>query len=126
MNSHPAEQGALAEVLEALRAEVAGLSQRLAALEASVGAKPKSPSGSPAAAAPVAAPPVAAPPAPAAPAKASEEINQELILVISAAIAAFLGVKPHIRQIRLVSGATWAQQGRATIQASHALSVRHD
>lgn len=121
MNSHPAEQGALAEVLEALRAEVAGLSQRLAALEASVGAKPKSPSGSPAAAAPV-----SAPPAPAAPAKASEEINQELILVISAAIAAFLGVKPHIRQIRLVSGATWAQQGRATIQASHALSVRHD
>lgn len=53
-------------------------------------------------------------------------LPEKLIAVISAAIAAFLGVKPHIRQIRLVSSASWTQQGRVTIQASHDLAVRHD
>ena len=43
--------------------------------------------------------------------------------MISAAIAAFVGKKAHIRQIRLIGSAAWAQQGRVTIQASHALSV---
>ena len=62
------------------------------------------------------------PPAPATPA-AADGLNEELVLVISAAIAAFLGKKPHIRQIRLIGSAAWAQQGRVTIQASHALSV---
>ena len=42
--------------------------------------------------------------------------------MISAAIAAYLGVMPHIRQISLVGGAFWAQQGRVTIQASHTFS----
>jgi methylmalonyl-CoA carboxyltransferase large subunit len=41
--------------------------------------------------------------------------------VIGAAIAAYLGKKPHIRQIRLLGTTGWAQQGRLTIQASHAL-----
>ena len=45
-------------------------------------------------------------------------------LGISAAIAAFLGKKPHIRQIRLLGSAAWSQQGRLTIQASHALGAR--
>jgi methylmalonyl-CoA carboxyltransferase large subunit len=52
-------------------------------------------------------------------------ISEEILLVISAAIAAFLGKKPTIRQIRLVGTAAWAQEGRVTIQASHALSGRH-
>ena len=52
-------------------------------------------------------------------------ISEETLLVISAAIAAFLGVKPHIRQIRLLDGAPWGQQGRVTIQASHTLPVRY-
>ena len=51
--------------------------------------------------------------------------SEELVLVISAAIAAFLGKRPHIRQIRLLGSAAWAQQGRVTIQASHALSAHH-
>ena len=51
------------------------------------------------------------------------ELDEELIAVISSAIAAFLGKKPHIRQIRLIGSAAWAQQGRVTIQASHALSA---
>jgi methylmalonyl-CoA carboxyltransferase large subunit len=87
----------LADTLEALRREVARLNERVAALEAA--ARPAAP--------------------PAAP--AAEGLSEELVLVIGAAIAAFLGKKPHIRQIRLLGSAAWAQQGRATIQASHAL-----
>jgi methylmalonyl-CoA carboxyltransferase large subunit len=59
------------------------------------------------------------------PPAAVEGLSEELILVISAAIAAFLGKKPHIRQIRLLGSGTWSQQGRVMIQASHDLAVRH-
>jgi methylmalonyl-CoA carboxyltransferase 12S subunit len=45
--------------------------------------------------------------------------------VIAAAVAAFLGKRAHIRQIRLVGSASWAEHGRVTIQASHALSTHH-
>lgn len=51
-------------------------------------------------------------------------IDEELILTISAAVAAYLGLKPKIRQIRLVSNPQWVQHGRATIQASHELHSR--
>jgi methylmalonyl-CoA carboxyltransferase large subunit len=54
-----------------------------------------------------------------------EGLSEELILTITAAVAAYLGVKAHIRQIRLLDSPSWALQGRATIQASHALSIRH-
>ena len=46
-------------------------------------------------------------------------ISEEELLVVSAAIAAWLGVHAHIRQIRLIRTGAWAQQGRVTIQASH-------
>jgi methylmalonyl-CoA carboxyltransferase large subunit len=55
-----------------------------------------------------------------------ENLSEELVIVISAAIAAYLGKKPRIRQIRLLGGPAWAQQGRVTIQASHALATRHE
>jgi methylmalonyl-CoA carboxyltransferase 12S subunit len=48
-------------------------------------------------------------------------ITEEELLAISAAIGAYLGVRAHIRQIRLVSTSAWAQQGRVSIQASHSL-----
>lgn len=48
----------------------------------------------------------------------------QLLVVISAALAAHMGVKPRIRQIRLLGGASWAQVGRVTIQASHVLHLR--
>ena len=48
-------------------------------------------------------------------------ISEEEVLAISAAIAAWLGVHAHIRQIRLIRTGAWAQQGRVTIQASHRL-----
>jgi methylmalonyl-CoA carboxyltransferase large subunit len=106
-NLNGADQRTLQDAIESLRAEVTRLNDRLAAVELALQPAPaKAP-----------APPPPAPPA---------ESDETLIYLITAAVAAYLGVKPHIRQIRLVSGASWAQQGRVTIQASHALSVRHE
>lgn len=49
-------------------------------------------------------------------------ISEEELIAISAAIAAYLGVRAHIRQIRVIHSPAWAQQGRVTVQASHRLS----
>lgn len=102
----PSEQ-VLLEAIEAMRRQLDALSERVAALE------------SPRIAVPVAA-------APAPPPPQEEAITEELLLAISAAVAAFLGKRPHIRQIRLIGSGAWAQQGRVSIQASHALAVRHE
>lgn len=86
------------ESLAALRREMAALADRVAALERT-----------------------------AAPAAAdSGEISPEIAAVIAAVLAAHLGVKPHIRQVTLVGGSSWAQQGRVTIQASHRLAFQRD
>ena len=102
---------ALQEQVRALQATLASLTARLDQMEGA--AKPEP--------APPPPPPVAAPePAPAV----EEGISEETLLVISAAIAAFLGKRFRIRQARLVphAGASaWAQQGRVFIQASHML-----
>jgi methylmalonyl-CoA carboxyltransferase large subunit len=55
----------------------------------------------------------------------AEGLSEAVVLAVSAAVAAYLGVQPRIRQIRLLRNDSWALQGRATIQASHALTVRH-
>jgi methylmalonyl-CoA carboxyltransferase 12S subunit len=98
----------LAATLEQLQAQVLEISGRIRALEKGgevvVAAKP-------------AAAAVLATPVPAVPAG----ITEEELLAISAAIGAYLGVRAHIRQIRLVSTTAWAQQGRVSIQASHSL-----
>ena len=107
MSVETMDRAQVLDALGAIREDLTHLGERVAALEAAVGVKP--------AAAVPAAPPKAEP----------EGLSEELILVLSAAIAAFLGTKPHIRQIRLLGTAAWAQQGRVTIQASHALSVHH-
>ena len=57
----------------------------------------------------------------AAPSVLSAAITEEELLAVSAAIGAYLGVRAHIRQIRLVGTSAWAQQGRVSIQASHRL-----
>lgn len=97
------EKASLTDALEGLRAEIVRLSQRVAALEAASATR------SVASAGPV----------------VGAGVSPELISIISATIAAYLGVKPRIKQIRLVGGASWAQQGRVTIQASHVLNIRH-
>ena len=45
--------------------------------------------------------------------------SEEDMLAISAAVAAFLGVRARIRQVRLVQSSAWAQVGRSGIHASH-------
>ena len=60
----------------------------------------------------------AAPPATAGP---KAEIPRDIVLAISAAVAAFLGKRASIRQIRLSSSNAWSAQGRASMQASHTI-----
>ena len=94
----------LATTLEQLQAQMAEISRRMKLLESQAGTPVQK----------AAAPPVRTEPAPAV-------IAEEEVLAISAAIGAYLGVRAHIRQIRLVSTSAWAQQGRVSIQASHRL-----
>ncbi len=106
MKTESVDLARMADALEALRQEVARLSERVAALE-----KAAAPKGS-------AAP---EPAQTAAAAAVADGLSEELILVIGAAVAAYLGKKAPIRQIRLLGSAGWAQQGRITVQASHTL-----
>ncbi len=45
--------------------------------------------------------------------------SEEDLLAISAAVAAFLGVRARIRQVRLLQSSAWAQVGRIGTHASH-------
>jgi methylmalonyl-CoA carboxyltransferase large subunit len=111
-------------VIAALRAEIAALAAKVASLE-SGRAVVETAGPAPAAlevVAPAAAAGVAAVPEPAA---QEEGISEDIMLAISAAVAAFLGKRAPIRQIRLLSSGAWAQQGRAFIQASHRIEVHH-
>ena len=101
----------LVAVIEELRREIAALSQRVAKIE------------QPVLEAPVAmAPPAAAPKAAPAPEpEAPSGVTEEELLAVSAAIGAYLGVRVHIKQIRLISSRAWALEGRVSIQASHRL-----
>ena len=49
-------------------------------------------------------------------------MTEDEMIAVSAAIAAYMGVRAHIKQVRLVSTSAWAQQGRVSIQASHVLA----
>jgi methylmalonyl-CoA carboxyltransferase large subunit len=82
------------------------LQNKLAALEARLAQLEKPPK------------PVAPTPAPQ---PATDPISEEIMLVIAAAVAAYLGERAHIRVVRLVPSNAWAQQGRVSIQASHRL-----
>jgi methylmalonyl-CoA carboxyltransferase large subunit len=106
MNLEPADWRQVLDAVRELRQEVTRLGERVAALE-----NTKSH--------------VAAPTTPGPKTEEAEPLSEELLVVISAAVAAFLGKRPHIRQIRLLGSSAWAQQGRATIQASHTRSPQH-
>jgi hypothetical protein len=58
----------------------------------------------------------------ASPRPAAEAVDPEIVTVISAAVAAYLGEEPRIRSIHLVRSSAWAQEGRATIQAWYSVS----
>ena len=48
------------------------------------------------------------------------EVSEEVLLAISAACAASLGKRAVIKQVHLRRPTTWASQGRAAAQQSHA------
>ncbi len=112
--------------MEALFERLAQLEERVRSLEAERDAA----MGAAAAFAPPAAisPPAAAPGTPAQrtavvadPVRG--EITPDILLVISAAVAAFLGERAHVRQVRLLASPAWAQQGRVSVMASHRWAV---
>ena len=111
----------LREALEEMQVQLASLAHRVAGLEqlASMGGGESAPTAKEVVAeaqfAAVAAPTTSA-------LAAAAGISEEEVLAISGALAAWLGVHAHIRQIRLIRTGAWAQQGRVTIQASHTLS----
>jgi methylmalonyl-CoA carboxyltransferase large subunit len=107
MSANSPDRDRLLQAIEGLREDVARLAKRMESLEQSRGASSRAQSATGVCEA------------------NGTETDESLILIISAAVAAYLGVEPRIRQIRLVGGAAWAQQGRVSIQASHALAVRH-
>ena len=103
----------LMDAVKSIRQEMTRLADRVAQLEA---------------AAPTAQPVEALKPShsftvtsndPAAP---KDGPSEEVLLAISAAVAQYLGVQPHIRPISLFGNVSWARQGRLTIQASHTLT----
>jgi methylmalonyl-CoA carboxyltransferase large subunit len=67
---------------------------------------------------------------PAVPAETIEEpaVTPEVVMLISAAIAAYLGKHARVKSIRRIGPQgfnPWSQQGRATIQASHNVMWSH-
>ncbi len=114
MTSELDQRTSWVETLAALRGEVATLADRVAALESSVARQPMMGAAQTGAESSNGAP------------RASDESTPEIVAVIAAVLAAHLGVRPHIRQISLAGGGAWAQQGRVTIQASHALAIQRD
>jgi methylmalonyl-CoA carboxyltransferase large subunit len=102
----------LAEALEQVQGQLAALSEKVAQLESGALKQP------PAAVEP-AEPAEAAVQETLAPEPAKPEITEEELIALSAALGAYLGVRVHIRHIRLLSSRAWSQQGRVSIQASH-------
>ncbi len=100
----------LERILADIKAQLQALTERVEKIE---GVKPA-----------VAAAPAqpAAPPPPVQEQRPVEEaIPEEDLMAISAALAAYFGVRVRARQIRLISSPAWAQQGRVSVQASHML-----
>ncbi len=73
-------------------------------------------------------PPIAVSPPPVVAVAKREEVTPETLLVIAAAVTAFLGKKVRIRSAKMLysheSFNAWSQQGRAVVQASHNVAQR--
>ncbi len=102
----------LSEELDALRAHLLALTEKIQELEGA------------AAAAPSHSVEVEAEEQPAPPPE-PVEVSDEILIALSAAVAAYLGKRAPIRTVRLLGTTQWAQQGRVSIQASHRLDVQH-
>ncbi|MDQ1289028.1 MAG: methylmalonyl-CoA carboxyltransferase subunit [Actinomycetota bacterium] len=49
-------------------------------------------------------------------------VPPDVVMAISAAVAAYLGERAKVRQIRLSGTPTWTQQGRASVMGSHTVT----
>jgi len=104
----------MSAILEEMRAQLADLAGRVERLEADLKIKPHA----------VAAVKTTPKTSAAMPAPVKQEITEEEILAISAALGAYLGVRVHIRQVRLLSSSAWAQQGRVSVH-THIIPHTH-
>jgi methylmalonyl-CoA carboxyltransferase large subunit len=52
-------------------------------------------------------------------ARAATPVPDDVLVAISAAVAAFLGHRAKVKQVHYRTGAAWAQQGRAVVQGRH-------
>jgi hypothetical protein len=104
---------------DAVAAHAAGPARRVPDSVSLPSSQPATPAASKAGEAPSAT--AAEPVRPAA--SEVEGVSPETLLVIAAAVAAYLGEKVHVRRARLITtdASVWAQQGRVFIQASHNL-----
>lgn len=46
-------------------------------------------------------------------------VPDDVVVAISAAVAAFLGHRAKVKQVHYRSGQAWAQQGKAVVQGHH-------
>jgi methylmalonyl-CoA carboxyltransferase large subunit len=100
--------------LDELRAKQADLAEQLRSVQRSITAlETRKPAPAP-----------VAPNQPIANEPVKEGIPEEILLVISAAVAAFLGKSARVRSARYLHEglSPWAQQGRVYVQASHNLA----
>jgi methylmalonyl-CoA carboxyltransferase large subunit len=123
-------QRTLAELRTETERQLSALTGTLKGLETRVAELAKAPAIRPAivpAAAPAAK--VEAPAAKAAVDRKQEEVSPEIMVVIAAAVTAFLGKKVRIRSAKTLQSPyeivnPWSQQGRVFVQASHNLRSR--
>jgi methylmalonyl-CoA carboxyltransferase 12S subunit len=51
-------------------------------------------------------------------------VPDDVILAVSAAVAAFLGHRAKVKQVHYRTGQAWAQQGRVVVQGQHNVRSR--
>ncbi len=128
----PTKKPTLSDRVAQLERQLAEMRELLAAQGNTVSSpEPPKAMAAAAAASTAAMPVVPAKPTPVAVAKPApkqdEGVSPEILAVITAAVAHFLGKSFRIRSARLihpVGTSSWAQQGRVFIQASHNLALQ--
>jgi methylmalonyl-CoA carboxyltransferase 12S subunit len=51
-------------------------------------------------------------------------VPDDVVLAVSAAVAAFLGHRAKVKQVHYRTGQAWAQQGRVVVQGQHNVRSR--
>jgi methylmalonyl-CoA carboxyltransferase 12S subunit len=57
-------------------------------------------------------------------ASVAPEVPEDVVIAVSAAVAAFLGHRAKVKQVHYRTGQAWAQQGRAVVQGHHNIHDR--